>query len=103
MLVQQGDNEKGEGRSRWSNLSATASFWNLLLQIGCEAGCPGFMDGRAVWREAINLQGKKRTIFLANTAVQRFKELERVAQKYSLPSDNRYSLPEVNKNWHQGS
>ena len=88
----------------WVLLSAGDPYliFREQLQIACEAGCSGFMVGRAVWREAINLQGEKRTKFLADTAVKRFKELASVAQKFALPWNSRYSVPKVNENWYQG-
>lgn len=88
----------------WVLLSAgdPYSIFKEQLQIACEAGCSGFMVGRAVWREAIDLHGEKRTIFLAETAVQRFKELASIAQQYASPWNDRYSVPNVDENWYRG-
>lgn len=64
-------------RQPWTLLSAGVSFDTFARQYAVAAanGCVGFMVGRALWSEALNLVGPQRSEFLTQTATARFAQL----------------------------
>jgi len=72
----------------WVILSAGVDYEAFRKQVGiaCQAGASGFLGGRAIWQEAIQLGDKKeRAKFLPTTVADRFKELSEIATKYGVP------------------
>ena len=69
----------------WALLSAGDPFdsFKTQLQIACEAGCSGFMAGRAVWSEVATTDESDRDIVLENTVLPRMQELNRIASRYA--------------------
>ncbi len=61
----------------WTLLSAGVGFDIFVKQVqaACEAGASGVIAGRAVWSEAVALQGDARSHFLATTARERMRTL----------------------------
>ena len=61
----------------WILLSAAVDFDIFLQQvtIACNAGASGIAVGRAVWKEAVLLDGDERMNFLHTTALQRISQL----------------------------
>ena len=86
----------------WALLSAGVSHevFRRQLQVACENGCSGFLAGRAVWREAVALQGEARTAFLQTDGRTRFQELVNIATTYGTPWTDHYELPTINDTWY---
>lgn len=61
----------------WALLSAGVSFALYLRQLRCavEAGCSGFMAGRALWREALEATGDERVRVLREECRPKFLQL----------------------------
>ena len=64
-------------RIPWVLLSAGVDCDVFLEQTGaaCTGGASGILAGRAIWKEALNLDGEERRAFLADTAQGRLKAL----------------------------
>lgn len=87
----------------WSLLSAGEPFetFKQQLQIACQAGCSGFVAGRAIWQEMVRLPAEEWARFLTETACQRLMELSEIGNEYGAPWYRRYSLPNVDEFWFQ--
>lgn len=87
----------------WSLLSAGEPFetFKQQLQIACQAGCSGFVAGRAIWQELVRLPVEEWASFLTETACQRLMELSEIGCEYGAPWYRRYSLPKVDEFWFQ--
>lgn len=87
----------------WALLSAGVSHdvFREQLRIACAAGCSGFLAGRAIWREAVALEGEARSRFLRTAAAQRIKELVDIAKAEATPWTALYALPEVDASWYK--
>ncbi|XUW99522.1 MAG: tagatose 1,6-diphosphate aldolase [Dehalogenimonas sp.] len=92
----------------WVILSGGAEYevFRKEVEIACRAGASGFLAGRAIWQEAVSIQGKtQRTQFLDTVAARRLKEISLIAesrgrpwyQKLGLSPSN---LAAVNEGWH---
>jgi tagatose 1,6-diphosphate aldolase len=68
----------------WALLSAGDPFpvFETQLQIACEAGCSGFMAGRAVWSEVATAEEDARAVLLEEVVVPRMEALNRIAERY---------------------
>ncbi len=68
------------GATPWTLLSAGVSFDTFVQQtsIACRSGASGVIAGRAVWNEAVVLQGDARADFLDTIAVGRMTTLHQV-------------------------
>ena len=86
----------------WALLSAGDPFdiFKEQLRIACEAGCSGFLVGRALWREATGLTGSERDEFLRTTARERFDKLVSIASQHGRPWQARHTLPVIDENWY---
>ncbi len=72
----------------WVILSAGTVFETFLkeVEMACKAGASGFLAGRAVWQEAIDMTDmQERRRFLETVAADRLKRLTETAQKYAVP------------------
>jgi tagatose 1,6-diphosphate aldolase len=87
----------------WTLLSAGDEFetFKQQLRIACQAGCSGFVAGRAIWQEAARLSGDEQTNFLIDTARQRLIELSEIALRYAVPWSARYSKRQIDERWFQ--
>jgi tagatose-1,6-bisphosphate aldolase len=76
----------------WILLSAAVDFETYLQQVitACEAGASGIAVGRAVWQEAVNLQGNQRLDFLQTTARQRLIRLSSICLALGKPFTDFY-------------
>lgn len=85
----------------WVLLSAGVDFetFEQQTQIACESGASGFLAGRAIWKEAVNMPSQQRAAFLAGEATDRIKRLLDIAQTQSRPWSDFYSSPESSENW----
>jgi tagatose 1,6-diphosphate aldolase len=68
----------------WALLSAGDPFdmFKTQLQIACEAGCSGFMAGRAVWSEVATTAHSERGMILEETILPRMAALNQIADRY---------------------
>jgi tagatose-1,6-bisphosphate aldolase len=88
----------------WTLLSGGDTFevFQKQLSIACQNGCSGFLVGRALWQEAIHLQGKERQHFLEGEAIHRWQTLQSIADTYAHSWHERYQAEDVNENWYEG-
>jgi len=87
----------------WALLSGGESFdvFQKQLKIACQNGCSGFLVGRALWQEAVYLQGNERDAFLNNEASRRWQTLQTIAETYASPWHERYGAVDVNEHWYK--
>lgn len=72
----------------WVILSAGVDFdaFYQQVEIACRGGASGFLGGRAIWQEAMQIDDTQERIkFLKTVAVDRLKKLTEVAEKYATP------------------
>ncbi len=89
----------------WVILSAAERFavFQRLVEIACEEGASGFMVGRAIWQEAMDLSSAgEREQALRSTALSRLEILNAIANYRARPWHERSLSPEVVEGWHQG-
>lgn len=75
-------------RTPWALLSAGVSFEQYCeqLEVACEAGASGFVGGRAIWREAIELTDEaKRKAFITGEMPRRLQLLTDIAERKARP------------------
>lgn len=87
----------------WALLSAGVNYETFLRQskIACQAGASGVIVGRAVWTEAVELQGYKRTDFLRNVATKRLQELVEVCAMHARSWRVSVEEPVNTVNWYE--
>lgn len=87
----------------WALLSAGVDYDTFIKQteIACKAGACGVIVGRAVWSEAIELQGDARADFLATTAAERMRELASVCAEHAASWRDTISAPEHGMTWYE--
>jgi tagatose-1,6-bisphosphate aldolase len=87
----------------WTLLSAGDSFdiFKEQVRVACQTGSSGFVVGRSVWQEVVNLPKQERADFLANTACRRLAELSEIALEHGVPWTLRSSKPPVDDLWFQ--
>lgn len=88
----------------WALLSAGVEYTTFAVQarIACEAGACGVIVGRAVWAEAVTLQGSARADFLQGEARRRMDELREITAKYAAPWHERIFPPLHDVDWYEG-
>jgi tagatose 1,6-diphosphate aldolase len=75
-------------RLPWVLLSAGVDFnsFKKQVEIACKAGASGFLAGRALWQEGVQIRSREaRMKFFQNTAAPRLKELAEIADSYGKP------------------
>ncbi len=87
----------------WILLSASVSFEIYMHQlvIACEAGASGAAVGRAVWSEAVHMQGRTRQDFLQGSARQRMQRVNAVCDALAKPWTDILATPELKPDWYQ--
>ena len=77
----------------WIVLSAALNFDTYLRQveIACKAGASGCAVGRAVWQEAVDMDGQARLAFLVTTGRERLSRLNALCSELGNPINNFYS------------
>ncbi|MGD9115672.1 MAG: tagatose 1,6-diphosphate aldolase [Dehalococcoidia bacterium] len=93
----------------WVVLSAGVSFevFCQQVEIACKAGASGFLAGRAIWQEAMNIEGaKERAKMLRTLGADRLKKLAEIAAKHAVPwykklGLERDGLAEIGEGWYQ--
>jgi tagatose-1,6-bisphosphate aldolase len=90
----------------WVLLSAGVSFEDFLRQttVACQQGASGVLAGRAVWKEAVQLKGETRQVFLKGTARERLAQLAALVRQEARPwIDFHPGLADsVQGGWHLG-
>jgi tagatose 1,6-diphosphate aldolase len=78
----------------WILLSAAVPYETFLRQvtIACNAGASGIAVGRAVWQEAVSMDGEERTKFLRTTAYQRLERLTSLCHALAKPWTDFYAF-----------
>ena len=87
----------------WTLLSGGDSFdvFQEQLKVACQNGCSGFLVGRALWQDAVYLQGNERDAFLRGEASKRWHTLHTIAETYAHPWFERYGAADVNEQWYK--
>lgn len=80
-------------RVPWIVLSAAVAFDTYLKQViaACQAGASGVAVGRAVWQEAVTLDGQPRLDFLRTTARERLIRLTALTHALARPWTDFYT------------
>jgi tagatose-1,6-bisphosphate aldolase len=92
-------------RVPWVLLSAGIGFEEFLKQVrvACEAGASGVLAGRAIWKEAAQLEGQARIGFLRSTAVERMYKLRCLCEAIARPYTDHYPVEEGDlQDWYAG-
>jgi tagatose-1,6-bisphosphate aldolase len=86
----------------WTLLSGGDPFemFQKQVMVACQNGSSGFLVGRALWREAVHLQGNERNAFLLGEATRRWQTLSMIAETYAHPWFERYGAANININEH---
>lgn len=86
----------------WALLSAGVNYETFLRQsrIACQAGASGVIVGRAVWAEAVQLQGDALAAFLTGVAAERMRELGAVCAAAATPWQERVTPPGDDVAWY---
>lgn len=89
-------------RVPWLLLSAGVDFDMFVRQteIACRSGASGVMAGRAIWKEAIELQGIERDRFLSETAPKRMQTLAEICKHSAKPWTDYFQIPSFEENWY---
>src|SRR5262249_51819159 len=87
----------------WALLSGGVDYATFVKQarIACEAGASGVIAGRAIWGEAVALQGRERSKFIRETAAARMRELTALCAETARPWFSRVSKPNDAINWYE--
>lgn len=87
----------------WTLLSAGVSFEVFLKQatMACIAGASGVMVGRAVWAEAVLLDGEARQHFLQTTGRSRMRALASICDLYGSAWMDRQPPFSLDAGWYQ--
>jgi tagatose 1,6-diphosphate aldolase len=86
----------------WTLLSAGVDYDTYMRQVAvaCRAGASGVLAGRAVWKEATDLQGSARMDFLRTTAVERMTRLYALCDALGKPWTEHYAPGSTPENWY---
>ncbi len=93
----------------WVILSAGVDFETFCTQveIACRAGASGFLGGRAIWQEVVQVtSAKERVKWLSTVGADRVKKLAEIAGKYATPWYKKLGLSageltKVSENWYR--
>ena len=87
----------------WVLLSASVDYPTYLRQtvVACEQGASGVAVGRAIWKEAAELQAGDRRDFLVDTALERMLRLTSLVDALAVPWMDSFQLPDADANSYQ--
>jgi tagatose 1,6-diphosphate aldolase len=90
-------------RVPWVLLSAGVDFEIFVeqAQIACAAGASGWLAGRAIWKEAVQMDAAARARFLSEVALPRTERLVEIAAAHSRPWTDFYAPPAVSETWYK--
>jgi len=94
--------ELNEAAARpWALLSGGDPFdtFKAQLEVACQAGCSGFMVGRALWGDAISADPARRAELLQSTVRARFSELAGIAASAGQGWTAHYPPPVIDETW----
>jgi tagatose-1,6-bisphosphate aldolase len=85
----------------WVLLSASVDYETYLRQVtvACQAGASGVAVGRAVWKEAVNLTGEARAVFLRGPARERMARITALCDALARPWSDVFAAPGVDDRW----
>jgi tagatose-1,6-bisphosphate aldolase len=77
----------------WIVLSAAVDYESYVRQVetACRAGASGSAVGRAVWQEAVHLEGEARLDFLRTTGRDRLARLTALCSEFGKPVSDFYT------------
>lgn len=86
----------------WIVLSAAVNYETYLRQVetACRAGASGCAVGRAVWQEAVAMDGQARLAFLVTTGRERLARLATLCSELGKPINDFYSA-KAPFDWHK--
>jgi len=86
----------------WILLSAAVDYDTFVRQVtvACNAGASGIAVGRAVWKEAVTMNGDERMKFLHTTAQQRIARLTSLCHALAKPYTDFYTA-DVPFHWYK--
>ena len=86
----------------WILLSAAVDYETFVQQVtvACNAGASGIAVGRAVWKEAVTMNGAERMQFLRTTAKYRLSRLTSLCHALAKPFTDFYTA-EAPLDWYQ--
>jgi len=87
----------------WVLLSASVDYDTYLKQVNaaCSAGASGVAVGRAIWQEAVGLQGQAQADFLRNIACSRLQHIRDLCDQKAKPWITAFSLTERQPDWYR--
>jgi len=93
----------------WVVLSAGVDFKLFCqeVEIACRAGASGFLGGRAIWQEAMDIDdAQERVQYISTVGVDRLKRLTEIANKYAVPWYKKFGvtaqeLAPTSRRWYQ--
>lgn len=93
----------------WVLLSAGVDYktFREQVKIACQAGASGFLGGRAIWQEALQLTDREQRVkYLKTTVVDRLKDLVEITTRYAVPWYRKFNVKPDNlvivpENWYK--
>jgi tagatose 1,6-diphosphate aldolase len=90
----------------WTVLSAGVVYelFEEIIEIACSQGASGFMGGRAIWKEVLELDPSARQAWLTRVARDRLNRLRKIAREHATPWWAYYPSGEINnyRDWYRG-
>ncbi len=94
----------------WVVLSSGVDFelFCQQVEIACQGGASGFLGGRAIWQEAMDIEdARERVHYLSTVGADRLKKLNEIADKYAVPWSKKLGLTvkelaQVSEKWYEG-
>ncbi len=87
----------------WAILSGGDPYdsFKAQVEVACQAGCSGFMVGRALWHEVIQTTPDERDAVAQRVALPRFHELAAIADAYGHNWAHKHDFPAMDDRWYQ--
>jgi tagatose-1,6-bisphosphate aldolase len=88
----------------WVLLSAAVSYETYMRQVtvACQNGASGVAVGRAVWKEAVSVQGSERERFLHDVARERMSRITALCDALARPWTDYYVASDIDETWYRG-
>jgi tagatose-1,6-bisphosphate aldolase len=86
----------------WALLSGGAPWDTFLRQtiLACQSGASGVIAGRAVWSEAVALDGAERDAFIDHVARRRLDQLASIARALATPWTKKVKALDLAPRWY---
>ena len=87
----------------WAILSGGDPYdlFKAQVEVACQAGCSGFMVGRALWREVIHAAPNERDTVAREVALPRFQELAAIVDVYGHDWARKHNFAAADDRWYQ--